>query len=356
VTNGQLGSEMERQRVQDGVKGRVAPYPRLAEFRSDVTTTKVAVDVERRDGSYRHEALFYAGKDDFVRKTAAFIRDAVRADEPILVVLGAAKIDLLRDELGPEAERVRFADMAKVGANPARIIPAWADFVAEHADADRPFRGIGEPIWAERPPDELVECERHESLLNLAFPGAPPLWLVCPYDTESLPAAVLTEARRNHPFVHAGSERQVSPEYRTLEDVARPFDLPLPDPVDPPTQMTFRVEGLEDVRTFVSRQAQMAGMSSNRTSDLVLAVNELATNSVRHGGGSGLLRLWQDRTAMICEVRDRGRIDQPLAGRVRPHETQEGGFGLWLVSQLCDLVQIRSFATGSVVRLRMARA
>jgi len=319
-------------------------------------TTTGAQEVQRQERSYRHEALFYAGRDDFVRKTSAFIRDAVRADEPILVVLGATKIDLLRDELGPEAKRVRFADMARVGANPARIIPAWTDFVAEHADADRPFRGIGEPIWAERTPDELVECERHESLLNLAFPGAPPLWLVCPYDTDSLPPSVLTEALRNHPYVLAGGERQQSPGFRHIEDVAKPFDLPLPDPSELPEELVFGVRGLEDVRMFVSRHGQTAGLSRSRTDDLVLAVNELATNSVRYAGGGGDVRVWRDGTALICEVRDRGRIEHPLAGRVRPDENQEGGFGLWLVSQLCDLVQIRSFADGSVVRLRMTRA
>ncbi len=118
----------------------------------------------------------------------------------------------------------------------------------------------------------------------------------------------------------------------------------------------FGVRGLEDVRMFVSRHGQTAGLSRSRTDDLVLAVNELATNSVRYAGGGGDVRVWRDGTALICEVRDRGRIEHPLAGRVRPDENQEGGFGLWLVSQLCDLVQIRSFADGSVVRLRMTRA
>ena len=54
-------------------------------------------------------------------------------------------------------------------------------------------RGIGEPISAARAADELVECQRHESLLNLAFPSAP-LWLLCPYDVETLPPDVLDEA------------------------------------------------------------------------------------------------------------------------------------------------------------------
>jgi anti-sigma regulatory factor (Ser/Thr protein kinase) len=81
----------------------------------------------------------------------------------------------------------------------------------------------------------------------------------------------------------------------------------------------------------------------------------MATNSVRHGGGHGLLRVWQEPDALICEVRDAGHIREPLVGRVRPAIGQVGGFGVWLANQVCDLVQIRSVASGTVIRLHMRR-
>ena len=100
---------------------------------------------EERHESFRHDAMFYAGSRDFVDRTASFIRDSVRAEEPILVVVSAEKIDMLRTELNGHADGVRFADMAAVGQNPARIIPAWRAFVAERSTIGRRFRGIGEP-------------------------------------------------------------------------------------------------------------------------------------------------------------------------------------------------------------------
>ena len=103
----------------------------------------------------------------------------------------------------------------------------------------------------------------------------------------------------------------------------------------------------------MARQAAAAGLEASRCDDLVLAVNEVATNSLRHGGGRGVLRAWRDAGALVCEVRDRGRIDAPLAGRERPVRGQVGGYGMWLANQLCELVQVRSFATGSVVRLHV---
>ncbi len=122
---------------------------------------------------FRHEAFFYADGDEFLAGTASFVRDGLEADEPTLVVLGARKIDVLRSELSGDADRVFFADMDEVGANPARIIPAWREFVDRYSRAGFGVRGIGEPISAKRSAAELVECQRHESRLNLAFADTP---------------------------------------------------------------------------------------------------------------------------------------------------------------------------------------
>src|SRR5205823_1348942 len=111
----------------------------------------------------------------------------VAAGDAMLVVVSAAKIRLLKEALGAEADCVFFADMGAIGANPAHIIPAWADFVdAYSGGTPNGIRGIGEPIWSDRPADELVECQRHESLLNVAFAGSPSWSLLCPYDLDSL--------------------------------------------------------------------------------------------------------------------------------------------------------------------------
>src|ERR671930_526914 len=136
--------------------------------------------------SYRHEALLYDGNDDFVGRTLPFIQSAVAAGEPILVAVDKTKIGRLFWALGSDADHVRFEDMRRLGANPALIIPAWRDFVDGHQG--RRLRGIGEPIYAGQPADQLAESQRHERLLNLAFDGSEDFRLVCPYDTDSLPA------------------------------------------------------------------------------------------------------------------------------------------------------------------------
>jgi anti-sigma regulatory factor (Ser/Thr protein kinase) len=113
--------------------------------------------------------------------------------------------------------------------------------------------------------------------------------------------------------------------------------------------------GLRPVRRLVSTEAARAGFTSASIADLVMAVGEVATNSIQHGGGAGTLRIWRDGDVLVCEIRDRGHFDDPLADRRRPAPRQDGGRGLWLVNQLCDLVQVRSFTTGTTVRLHMPR-
>ena len=306
------------------------------------------------EAPFRHEAVFYDGLDDFVTKIARFVADGAAAGEPALVIVSAEKIDRLREALGVTPDGVTFADMSKVGGNPARIIPVWREFVDEHAGARR-FRGVGEPIWAERSADELAECQHHESLLNVAFADTKSFWLVCPYDTTTLPDAVLDEAKRSHQYVSNGRAGELSGAYSGLEAFARPFSAPLRKP--PPDARTLAVSAatLHDLRDLVAEHAHAAGFDAVQKADLVLVANEIASNSVVHAGGSGVFTIWRDNGSVVCQSDDTGRIAPALVGRQRPSSGQVGGFGLWLANQLCDLVQIRTFADGSVVRVRMSR-
>ena len=312
--------------------------------------------VTTHSGGLRHAALFYAGLDKFAELTASFVRQGLDAGEAVIVLTKGDKVGALREELGSDAAEVLFGDMDEIGRNPARILPVWQDFITSHDGSHRGLRGVGEPIWAGRTPEEIVEAQRHESLINFALAGAP-LLIACPYDTGVLEPDVIEEARRTHPFLleEGDLEYRDSSAYRAGEDMGAPFDDPLPEPRSRPEEMPVAPDRISSLRIFVSRRSAAFGLDPGRTDDLVLAMNEIVTNTLRHGGGRGVLRLWHEGNSLVCEVRDRGQIDEPMVGRTRPSPTQETGFGLWLVNQLCDLVQVRSFASGTVVRVHMGR-
>ena len=157
------------------------------------------------DSGFRHEALFYSGVDEFLAGTLPFVLEGVEMGEPVLVVVPEPRLAALRAALGAVSAQVTFADMRLVGVNPARIIPVWHDFVDCLGSGGRAVRGIGEPIWAGRTDEELVECQIHEALLNVAFAGPEVVTILCPYDAAALEDSVCDEAHHSHPWLrHAG--------------------------------------------------------------------------------------------------------------------------------------------------------
>jgi anti-sigma regulatory factor (Ser/Thr protein kinase) len=297
---------------------------------------------------FQHRALIYAGADEYLAGTLPLVKAALEAEEPVLVAVGPTQTEWLQRGLGGEAQRVRFLPMEEVGRNPALIISLWRDFVDEHAG--RAVSGIGEPVWAGRSPAALEECHRHEALLNVAFAEDPDFTLLCPYDAASLPSHVLERIAVSHRHVDGEAGSGGSAEFDSALDC---FAGELPPPAAEPETLDFGLTELARVRDRVTRAARRAGMDAQGVADLVTATSELAANSVMHGGGGGTLRLWRDEDTILVEVEDRGRIEDPLVGRRLPDITQEGGRGLWLANQLCDLVQIRSGDWGTAVRLHM---
>jgi anti-sigma regulatory factor (Ser/Thr protein kinase) len=301
----------------------------------------------------RHDALLYDGPAGFLAGALSFIAPALAADEPVIAALDSSKIALLQGELGRRGAGIQFFDIRELGSNPARLIPAWRRLIdARSADGKRVW-GIGEPMWPGRSAAEIAECHRHEALINVAFGDQRPLSLLCFYDTGTLDPEVIAGARCTHPSVVADGTRRPSSEYAGLDAPAGSFADPLPEPRALARTVAFGTDDLAEIRRLVDRRALAAGLALGVREDMVLAVNEIATNSIRHGGGSGVLRLWREPEALICEVTDRGRIDDPLVGRQRPGGAQIGGYGLWLANQVCDLVQVRSGPGGSTVRVHM---
>ena len=128
---------------------------------------------------------------------------------------------------------------------------------------------------------------------------------------------------------------------------------PLPPPGDDATYLTYRSD-LAKVRALVLEQARTAGLAEGRSNDLVLAVSEVAANTLRHTRSAGTLTIWRQTGEVVCEIQDEGTISDPLAGQRRPGPDATGGHGLWLVYQVCDLVELRSDETGTIIRMHMA--
>jgi anti-sigma regulatory factor (Ser/Thr protein kinase) len=129
---------------------------------------------------------------------------------------------------------------------------------------------------------------------------------------------------------------------------------PLAAPPARAESFPYRLD-LARLRGVVRARARAAGLAPHRVVDLVLAVGEATANTVRHAGGAGMLRIWQDDAEIVCEVSDPGRMAGPRSGQLPPPAGSRGGRGLWIIHQACDRVELHSGEAGTVIRMHMRR-
>lgn len=291
-----------------------------------------------------HQALFYNGNDEYLAGISGFIDPALDRGEPVAIAVPAPKLKLLRAELEEPTAPIELFDMLELGKNPARIIPRVLSMIERHGGT---LHYVGEPMWPGRSPAEMREATRHEALLNRAWPDAE-VRVLCPYDAERLDDDVLLDAEHTHPGLVREGRLAASSAYSGGETPAG-CDAPLSGPPPDAVAEDFEIEDLRWLRWWVAEHAAASGLDRDRVEGVVTAVNELTSNTIRHAAPHGTLRFWRAPGEVIFEVEDAGHIADPLAGR-RRQALGTGGLGLWMVNQLCDLVEVRTGVDGTTVR------
>jgi anti-sigma regulatory factor (Ser/Thr protein kinase) len=309
--------------------------------------------VDAMTHAFDHPALFYRTADEYLAGTVAFITAGLDAQQPVMVAVPGANLDLIRRGLGPAADRVQLRDMSVAGRNPGRILPGVLLAFAGAHPGQRVWI-IGEPIWPGRTEVEYPACAQHEALINAAFSGRDAA-ILCPYDVTHLDQQVIDDAYRTHPVIAEDAARRQSPGYGDPAVVAAAFNRPLPRPPDEAATIGIDTATLAVMRKFLTDLAGAAGLDADRVIDLAMAVNELATNTLEHGGGEGTLAIWPENGHLVCQISDAGYIGDPLAGRIPAPPDQVRGRGLVLVNQVCDLVRIHTVPGATTIRLQMRR-
>ncbi|MGW3962591.1 anti-sigma factor RsbA family regulatory protein [Amycolatopsis sp. NPDC005003] len=305
----------------------------------------MSATAETGTGAFGHPALFYRGAAEYLAGTVPFVLGGLAADEPVAVAVPGENLELLRRELGADAARVRMLDMTDAGRNPGRIIPGVLRAFAD-SHPGRPVRIIGEPIWAARSADEYPACAQHEALINLAFTGREGT-ILCPYDAGALAPDVLADAEVTHPVLVDGTGRRPSSAYDPRGLIDR-YNRPLPVPAG-----AFELADTTDLaaaRALAHVRAAACGLGADQVADVEVVVTELLSNSIEHGSGSGTVRFWGGGGEFVCEVHDRGRLTDPLAGRHPATPYQPRGRGLLLVNHLADLVRLHADDDGTTFR------
>jgi anti-sigma regulatory factor (Ser/Thr protein kinase) len=300
-------------------------------------------------GGIRHVAWLYRTPGEYLASIRDFAAAGASAGEPVLVAVPSGRLPTSWNLPGAEAG-ARTVDAAGLGRNPARLVPAVRAFADEHRG--QAIRVISELAWAGRSGAELGEIARYEMMVNLAF-AATNVTMLCPYDAAVLPRSAIAAARASHPWLREDGQERTSGDFRwaPVGQDRQPSALPVPPGA---RALSYRSD-LRPVRAFVADEADRAGLSGSRRTDLVIAASEVAANTLKHTGGPGLVRVWVTSDEILCQFDDSGYISEPLAGYGRPAADEPGGPGLWLVNQVCDLAEIRSSAAGTTIRLHLFR-
>jgi anti-sigma regulatory factor (Ser/Thr protein kinase) len=307
-----------------------------------------STDVEQR--GFVHSALFYHSQQEYLDFVVRFVVDGSAMDEPVLVALPGDKLALLRGELsrardGLPAE-LEMADSTEVARNPSRFLATECSFAAEHAD--RRVRIASQLVWPGRTADEWLACVEHEALVDGEFEGRE-VTALCLYDAGRLDDDVLAGARSTHPLLWKCGSVRLSDEYAPDEALAR-CNQPLPSNPGAVTYTVRKATDLHPARSFAVDYAAWIGLSPDGIEDLQLIATELATNSLMYTDGACQLAFWRQDENLVCEARDNGRLDDPLAGRRNPGAGGNASRGLFLVNAMADLVRTHTTKTGTTIQ------
>ncbi|HKH04047.1 MAG TPA: anti-sigma factor RsbA family regulatory protein [Acidimicrobiales bacterium] len=297
-----------------------------------------------------HEAFVYAGDDEYVDTLVPLIADAVAAGRPVIAVVPAHRSTLLRDALGDAADAVSWIDAGEWYRHPVRTIAAYEQTL-RRLDPGASAVVIGEVQFGETERDWLG-WTRYEAALNRAL-DRHAVRIVCPYDARSLPPVVLEDARRTHSHVLEPHGRRASDTYVEPEDLLHDLARPVVTPSEAPLVELTIGPSIREGRQAFQVAAASQGLPRLRIDQLSVAVSEVLTNAVVHGGGAAQLRIWCRDGNLTCVVEDTGLgSDDALLGYVPPPPGAMGGYGLWLTRQLFDRTELaRSPGGGLVVRL-----
>jgi anti-sigma regulatory factor (Ser/Thr protein kinase) len=302
-----------------------------------------------------HTAGFYGSHPALIAQIEPLAVAALDRGEPVVVGVRPITEEALQHLLGDSVELIplvqpdgadpcsgqtvadrrarQLRTLTEGGARPITVI-------AEHISR---FDGSDGSFWTEL-----------DAAMNVALSELP-ITLTCFFPELSLHQQIIEGARRNHEQLLVDGWPRTNPEYEAPRDVLAVLPAAAPEVLGPPDlTLHFGAWQLHEMRAEVQQALVDAGCELDHAEDVVLAVNEVATNAVEHGSSEAELYLWTGGE-LVCEVHDRGVLADPLPGLQAPHPAHPRGRGLWIARQLCDLLHIWGDTSGTHVRMRTTR-
>jgi anti-sigma regulatory factor (Ser/Thr protein kinase) len=293
----------------------------------------------------RHNAFVYGSDDEYIARSATFLKDGLEAGEGGIVGNTRDGLAMMRDALGPDADRVAFFDVSSTYTRPAHTVAAYYGTFLEQLRRAPSVRAVAD-FQVGPTPGEWEEWTSYEAITNLAYCHLP-VWVLCTYDANRLPDPILEAAWRTHPEV-LNDGWQASDQFEDPRELVREL-TPEPGAL-PELRSLSAAEDLELFREQLGRELVAENVPEAKALDMLVAGTEVAANAVRHGAGIKEVRVGQAEGRFVCEVVDRGDgFDDPVAGYLAPREGS--GTGLWVARQLAWRVEFFHAPQGFTARI-----
>ena len=294
----------------------------------------------------RHNAIVYESDDEYLACAVPFLRDGLQAGEGAIVAHTKTGIAIMREALGPDAERVAFVDVSWAYTRPARTLAAYHEVYAEQLRRSPRLRAVADVQFGPDP-REWDLWTGYEAIFNRSFAHLP-AWVLCSYNANGTPDPIIEGVWRTHREVVDRDSWTTSELYEDPEHVLRRITPPpeaLPDLRSIPV-----AHDTEQLRERLAHELVAAGHGEAKTLEMLLAATEIATNAIRHGAGIEDIRIGRTHGRFVCEITDRGPgFDDLAAGYLAPRDGV--GSGLWVARQLTWRLEFFQSPRGFTARI-----
>lgn len=305
-------------------------------------------------GGLRHAAYLHRSEKDLLDRMEPLARSALHRGERVALALRPTTQEALVLRLHEPSGIVRMGHPEDPEvASGQTLAVRRARELRSLTTASGPVTVLSEHWDRYDGPDGTFWTEL-DAALAIALADLP-VSLTCFFPDMPLHQSVLDGAMANHPVLLSATGLVANPEHLPPREViaARPARAPVV--LGPPDlRRRFGAWALNEVRALVERELIGIGFDRERAEDVVLAINEIATNAVEHGSPEAELALWTDRGGIVAEVHDSGVLGDVLPGLIAPHPGEPRGRGVWIARHICDTLHVWADATGTHVRVRAA--
>jgi anti-sigma regulatory factor (Ser/Thr protein kinase) len=318
---------------------------------------RAAADPGGQTMGFAHVGVLYSSDEQLRDLLSPHLAEAVRRREHVLVVISEAAERVLRDALGEGAGRIQWGGSGLAHNRLGRMFASFGDYLDQRYRAGLPTRMIGEP-GSDISPDRLSQYLRYVSMAYQIYGayGYPMLFL---WDERRYSPEVLAHVRAVHPRLLGGDGMTINTESREPIDYLTANATSAPAaPVDLDLDVHLEsADGLAELRRRLRSWGASTELSDGDTDDIVIAVDEIATNALEHGQPPARVRGWSTADALFVRIDDHGHNGIPATtGYIRPPTNARRGRGIWMARHLADVLTTHNGPSGTTVALRFPRS